>query len=268
MSTFLKGLTAEIRNALLNDPYYDYYDLKARALSAEYFIKIQPCFVTLSAIHYNNKHTLSKLEELKLSNEQQEKIITQKDVNSLSLSLESTVTCLIKTLNRQSPIIDSASLLRTNNKSHMYKYSDKLKSSYTNTIRLIIHGIPNFQENIDNPKQSTLINFISLILQKSFRHCKNRSSSDLRIAILFFFFSFNVGKFQTFKPNPNGLNNKYLKFSLINPFHPKYRTKLLYCNTYFLYIFQENLTYTEFKAKPKKSEIIVTSTPKYKTPAL
>ena len=63
--------------------------------------------------------------------------------------------------------------------------------------------------------------------------------------------------------NPNGLNNKYLKFSLINPFHPKYQTKLLYCNTFFLYIFQESLTYTEFKAKPKKSEIIVTSTPKY-----
>ena len=67
---------------------------------------------------------MSKLEELKLSNEQQEKIITQKDVNSLSLSLESTVTCLIKTSNRQTPIIDSASLLKTNNKSHMYKYSD------------------------------------------------------------------------------------------------------------------------------------------------
>ena len=49
-------------------PYYDYYDLKTRALSAEYLIKMQSCFVTLSAIHYNNKHTLSKLEELKLSN--------------------------------------------------------------------------------------------------------------------------------------------------------------------------------------------------------
>ena len=180
---------------------------------------------------------MSKLEELKLSNERLEKIITQKDVNSLSLSLESTVTCLIKTSNRQTPIIDSASLLRTNNKSHVYKYSGKLKSSYTNTIRLIIHRIPNFQENIDNPKQSTLINIcISLILQKSFRHCKNRSSSDLRIAILFFFFSFNVGKFQTFQSNPNGLTNRYLKFSLINSFHHKYRTKLLYCNTFFLYM--------------------------------
>ena len=180
MSAFLKGLIAEIRNALLNDLYYDYHDLKARALSAEYLIKMQPCFVTLSAIHYNNKHTLSKLEEIKLSNEQQEKIITQKNVNSLSLSLESTVTCSIKTSNRQTPIIDSASLLRTNNKSHMYKYSGKLKSSYTNTlIILIIHRIPNFQENIDNPKKCTLINIrISLILQKSFRHCKNRSSSD------------------------------------------------------------------------------------------
>ena len=127
LSAFLKGLTAEIRNALLNDPYYDNHDLKTSALSAEYLIKMQPCFVTLSAIHYNNKHTLSNLEKFNLSNEQQEKIITQKDVNSLSLSLESTVTCLIKTLNRQTPIIDLASLLRTNNKSHMYKYSGKLK---------------------------------------------------------------------------------------------------------------------------------------------
>ena len=165
LSVFIKGLTAEIRNALLNNPYYDYHDLKTKALSVEYLIKMQPCFVTLSAIHYNNKHTLSKLEELKVSNEQQEKIITQKDVNSLSLSLESIVTCLIKTSNRQTPIIDSTSLLRTNNKTHMYKYIGKLKSIYTNTIRLIIHRIPDFQENIDNPKQSTLINIcISLIL--------------------------------------------------------------------------------------------------------
>ena len=170
---------------------------------------MQLCFVTLSAIHCNNKLILSKLEELKLSNEQQEKTIAQKDVNSLSMSLETTVTCLIKTSNHQTLIIDSASLLRNNNKSHMYKYSGKIKNSYTNIIRLIIHRIADFQENIDNTKQSTLINTcISLNLQKSFRHCKNRSSSDLRIAILFFFFSVNVGKFQkfqTFKSNPNGL---------------------------------------------------------------
>ena len=66
LSAFLKGLTAEIRNVLPNDLYYDYYDLKTRALGAEYLIKMQLGFVILSAIHCNNKLTLSKLEELKL----------------------------------------------------------------------------------------------------------------------------------------------------------------------------------------------------------
>ena len=102
---------------------------------------------------------MSKLEELKLSNEQQEKTIVQKDVNSLSLSLESTVTCSIETSNRQTLIIDSTSLLRNNNKSHMYKYSGKIKNRYT--IRLIIHRIADFQENIDNTEQSTLIKGMS-----------------------------------------------------------------------------------------------------------
>ena len=82
----------------------------------------------------------------------------------------------------------------------MYKYLGKITNRCTNTIRLIIHRIEDFQENIGNTKTSTLINMcISLNLQKYFRHCKNRSSSDLQITIPFFFFSFNVGKFQKFQ---------------------------------------------------------------------
>ena len=86
------------------------------------------------------------------------------------MSLETTVTCLIKTSNHQTLIIDSASLLRNNNKSHMYKYSDKIKNRYTNTIRLIIHRIADFQENIDNTKQSTLINTCISLNSKNSKH--------------------------------------------------------------------------------------------------